>query len=415
MNIFNKGQQQYSGFSTSLKSGNNEPATGNAGDTGEKSPFNVDEPIVTNAGTQSSDLVDLKGAQRSLIMADDNRDGVVDQRELANASYQLLSNEDATPEEQGLGQLFGTMVMGGKSGKGLFPDIDQNGGITETDLNMLARGDDDAETISAKDFKAAFGDEVNSGGNTISLDELEQIASGESPVNYGVGAEDETEAEGETDEYGATKPREKEKPVNGDEEDAVTGDDEKPVTGDKKERVNGDKEEPVNKDKEKPVTGDKEDRVTGDKDDPECVTTPKDKKETPKDKKDKNEPGNTSSDAETYGYLATIFDSLGQIFGSFSDVKPKNEAADETENAGAPTRSAGAKDTGSAYGVGQTGGTGNTGNASKTGNTGNSRNQGANDQEEAGADNPMMAMMTILTSVLTMLMSLFGGGGQQKA
>lgn len=91
---------------------------------------------------------------------------------------QLLSNENATEEDQLLGQMFATMVQGGADGTGLFLDTDGDGGLSSNELALLAKGDDDASTISTEDFKAVFGNQYKAGGNNVSLDGLKEIATG---------------------------------------------------------------------------------------------------------------------------------------------------------------------------------------------------------------------------------------------
>jgi hypothetical protein len=112
-------------------------------------------------------------------LADDNHDGKVDQREMANAAYQLLSNPDATADEKAMGNMFATMVQGGTDGKGLFPDINGDGGVTADEMRKLAQGDGQYSSISKNDFKDAFGIRFNPDGNPISLDKLKQIADGQ--------------------------------------------------------------------------------------------------------------------------------------------------------------------------------------------------------------------------------------------
>lgn len=151
--------------------------TAQSGDLGD-SPFSITNTGATGETDTTGNLVDLSSANRILIQADHNMDGIVDQQELAITSYQLLSNENATPEDKVLGQMFATMVQGGADGTGLFPDLNGDGGLSSNELALLAKGDDDASTISSADFQFAYGDKAQSGGNTISLDALRQIATG---------------------------------------------------------------------------------------------------------------------------------------------------------------------------------------------------------------------------------------------
>ncbi|WP_373531032.1 hypothetical protein [Vampirovibrio sp.] len=133
----------------------------------------------TTEGNDSTsiDSVSLSAASQALIMADDNLDGIVDKQELAKASFQLLSQESSSGM-QGIGSLFATMVMGGQNGSGLFPDVDQDGGISPNELALVARGDEDAETLSVADFSAAFGEAFVASGKAFTLADLEAISLG---------------------------------------------------------------------------------------------------------------------------------------------------------------------------------------------------------------------------------------------
>jgi hypothetical protein len=146
--------------------GTNRNSTTKAGqDSNENNEQNV-----SNNG--AADSVDIDTAMLAWRLADENHDGVVDRREMANAAYQLLSKENATAEEKALGNMFATIVLGGADGKGLDP-YDSN--ISESDMRSLARADGNGDSISAKDFKVTMGDRA-AGGNPFTLDELYQIA-----------------------------------------------------------------------------------------------------------------------------------------------------------------------------------------------------------------------------------------------
>lgn len=177
MNI-NNAAQQYTSYGTGTpKSTYGTGRTTQSGGLGG-SPFNITNAGSTGEADTSGNLVDLSSANRALLLADHNLDGIVDQQELAMASYQLLSNENATAEDGVLGQMLATMVQGGADGTGLFPDLNGDGGLSANELALLAKGDDDASTISSEDFQFAYGNKAQSGGNTISLDGLRQIATG---------------------------------------------------------------------------------------------------------------------------------------------------------------------------------------------------------------------------------------------
>lgn len=191
MTIYGQGQQ-FSGYQTSSSySSYTGSARGNGGSSSdsEENVFCLDE-------SGGADSVSLSAANQALIMADDNRDGIVDRQELANASYQLLSNEDATDSDTAVGRLFGTMVLGGQDGEGLYPDINQDGGITSNELALLARGDDDTEAISIEDFTLAYGDEANPEGSSFTLEDLEAAAMGQATGSTGESGIGDTQESG---------------------------------------------------------------------------------------------------------------------------------------------------------------------------------------------------------------------------
>lgn len=177
MNINNSGQQYTSYGTGTPKNTFGTGRTTQSGGLGD-SPFSITNTGATGETDTAGSLVDLSSANRVLLLADHNLDGLVDQQELAMASYQLLSNESATAEDKVLGQMLATMVQGGADGTGLFPDLNGDGGLSSNELSLLAKGDDDASTISSADFQFAYGNKAQAGGNTISLDGLRQIATG---------------------------------------------------------------------------------------------------------------------------------------------------------------------------------------------------------------------------------------------
>jgi hypothetical protein len=138
-----------------------------------QNPFSADQVV-------EGDFVNLGAAQQGLIMADDNRDGLVDKQELANAAYQLLNNPNATEADIQLGRLYAAMVLGGKDAQGLFPDMNGDGAISANELALLASGDQQDDVISAQDLRFAFGDDFNAGASHFTLSDLEAIASGQS-------------------------------------------------------------------------------------------------------------------------------------------------------------------------------------------------------------------------------------------
>ncbi|WP_303674910.1 hypothetical protein [Vampirovibrio chlorellavorus] len=140
-------------------------------------------PFVAEQSTIGGDSVSLSAAQQGLIMADDNRDGVVDKQELANAAYQLLNNPNASETDLQVGRLFASMVLGGKEGQALLPDMNGDGGISANELALLASGDQQDMSISTQDFSFAFSGAYNINGSDFTLSDLEAIANGQQPAN----------------------------------------------------------------------------------------------------------------------------------------------------------------------------------------------------------------------------------------
>lgn len=85
MNIYNAGQQygSYGAGNTPSNYGTGR----NKQSGGQDSPFNISNAGTPEETTGGSGLVDLESANRALLLADNNLDGIVDQQELAMVSY----------------------------------------------------------------------------------------------------------------------------------------------------------------------------------------------------------------------------------------------------------------------------------------------------------------------------------------
>ncbi len=149
--------------------------TGTQGDN----PFFPAEQTPT-ADTESIDVADLNQA---LILSDDNQDGIVSRQELAKATLQILTAPNISQTENKISGVFSTMVLGGKDGQGLFPDMNGDGGITADELALLANGDGLSDAISFEDFRYTFEDNFNPDGTTFQLSDLEAIAAGQEPTD----------------------------------------------------------------------------------------------------------------------------------------------------------------------------------------------------------------------------------------
>jgi|GEM_PF-2059254 len=107
---------------------------------------------------------------------DIDKNGTLDDPEIAKGSLNLLGKEDA--QSQAAGSLLSTFIQGGKDQKGLFPDFDNDNAVSKSELAKLGAASGDTGTIETSDFNAVFGDKVVSGGNSIDLDGLKEIAKG---------------------------------------------------------------------------------------------------------------------------------------------------------------------------------------------------------------------------------------------
>jgi len=109
---------------------------------------------------------------------DIDKNGSLDDAELAKGSLNLLGKDDA--QSQTAGQLFATFLQGGKDQKGLFPDFDNDNAVSKAELAKLAAASGNTGAIESSDFLSVFGDDVASLGTDVNIDGLAQIAKGNS-------------------------------------------------------------------------------------------------------------------------------------------------------------------------------------------------------------------------------------------
>jgi hypothetical protein len=97
---------------------------------------------------------------------------VLDKPEVAQGALKLLGNEGTASE----GQALATMVLGGKDGKGLFPDFDGDQGVSTQEMKQLAGLSGGMDTFEPSDFQMAFPDRFNPEGSTANVEGLQKIA-----------------------------------------------------------------------------------------------------------------------------------------------------------------------------------------------------------------------------------------------
>ncbi len=120
--------------------------------------------------TQSSSEVPLNLVFNDFARFDTDGDNKLSKQEIAQAALTLKS-EGRINEFM----LFATFLQGGKDGKGLFPDDDQDGCVSYNEIADLAKAGGNRMSISSDDFKAKFPDLVGS-GNTIDIQALKALA-----------------------------------------------------------------------------------------------------------------------------------------------------------------------------------------------------------------------------------------------
>lgn len=113
--------------------------------------------------------VRLQSLQYAFAKSDIDGNGKLDRPEIAKASLHYLGSK----HKQELGQLFATFVQGGTDKQGLFPDYNRDGSLDLDELKVLSR---DKTSINQGDFKAAFGNRFQKGGQDIDMNALRSLA-----------------------------------------------------------------------------------------------------------------------------------------------------------------------------------------------------------------------------------------------
>lgn len=106
--------------------------------------------------------VDAASIMRQFRELDSNRDNALTQSEIASGLGQM--------QNYGTDNFWGTLVHGGTSGRGLFPDANRDGVMTDTELFDFANADGNQVAFSSEDFQAAFGSQAR-GSNALNASE----------------------------------------------------------------------------------------------------------------------------------------------------------------------------------------------------------------------------------------------------
>jgi Ca2+-binding EF-hand superfamily protein len=113
--------------------------------------------------------VSLQSLQYAFARSDIDGNGKLDRPEIAKASLHYLGSKS----KQEIGQFFATLVQGGKDKQGLFPDFNNDGSVDMDELKVLSRN---KTNISSDDFKTAFGNRFQQGGQSVDLNALKSLA-----------------------------------------------------------------------------------------------------------------------------------------------------------------------------------------------------------------------------------------------
>src|SRR5262245_20141877 len=98
--------------------------------------------------------VSLNDIRNIFDQADLNRDGKLNDKEIATAVVMANSSDKSSSKE--LTSFFGTLIKGGKDKTGLKPDLDKDGQVSFREISMLARKAGDRSTVEVDDFKSMF-------------------------------------------------------------------------------------------------------------------------------------------------------------------------------------------------------------------------------------------------------------------
>jgi Ca2+-binding EF-hand superfamily protein len=116
--------------------------------------------------------VSLQTLQPLFQASDTNSDGKLNRQELARASLKYLNSSN----NQEVGSLFATLLQGGTDRQGLFPDYNTDSAIDFNEFTTLAGKSGDKQSLESDDFKTAFGNRYQAGGQSINLNQLRQLA-----------------------------------------------------------------------------------------------------------------------------------------------------------------------------------------------------------------------------------------------
>ncbi|HEY9687581.1 MAG TPA: hypothetical protein V6C52_11445 [Coleofasciculaceae cyanobacterium] len=101
-------------------------------------------------------------------------DGRLDQGEIAHASQDLLRYGNG--REQEMGTMLATMVQGGKDGRGLLPDLNNDQALDFCEFEQFAAKAGEPCAIDSCDFSNGFPDRFQPDGNPIDMQDLKNQA-----------------------------------------------------------------------------------------------------------------------------------------------------------------------------------------------------------------------------------------------
>ncbi len=157
-------------------------------DFGMTQPINFNIALAGNTGGQARQTIAAPSSgpavappeqQFSSIVQqyDRNQDGALSNEEILLGANELairkqeLTDISMMPGSESLhigeqlnrinytGSIFNTFLNGGANGTGLLPDANQDGLITQAEIDQLAAADGDATTLNSADFSTAFNDQ----------------------------------------------------------------------------------------------------------------------------------------------------------------------------------------------------------------------------------------------------------------
>lgn len=117
--------------------------------------------------------ISLSSLQSVFSRYDIDGNGALDRPEIAQSVLGLVGEGKKTE-----GSLLSTFVLGGNDRLGLFPDSNGDKQLSFSELTSLAAKAGDPNSIAVDDFQAAFPGRVATGGQNVTMQQLKDIAAG---------------------------------------------------------------------------------------------------------------------------------------------------------------------------------------------------------------------------------------------